>query len=123
MFRNPKAAQIAALNDVARTAMGVAARVVQTAGICALPCQVQSRIRERVETFAEFTPDNDPWGERDCGTFEIAEAVGPRLGDLDTIRVLWKIDYYDRNYEYHSEDPADASKTRRVLTIMLASEY
>lgn len=35
----------------------------------------------------------------------------------------WKIDYYDRNLEFHSPDPADPSATVRVLTIMRVDEY
>lgn len=107
-----KTERIAWLNDLARTAMGVASRVVQTSGVSALPLEVQSRIRERVETFTEFTPDNDPYKERDCGGFDFA-------GE----RILWKIDYYDLQLERHSDDPSDPKCTRRVLTIMLASEY
>jgi hypothetical protein len=105
-------ARIAALNDLARTAMGVTSRIVQTTGITALPLPVQSRIRERVETFDAFTPENDPYGERDCGLFE-------EQGH----RVLWKIDYYDRSLMSHSADAADPQQTTRVLTIMLASEH
>jgi hypothetical protein len=107
------AARIAELNDLARTAMGIASRVVQTIGITALPPNVQSRIREQVELFSDFDPDNDPHGERDFGAFEVAD-VG---------RIFWKIDYYDKAMEYGSEDPADPSQTTRLLTIMLASEY
>jgi hypothetical protein len=105
--------KIAALNDLARTAMGVAGRVFQTPGISALCPQLQSRIREQVETFDRFTPDNDPHGEHDFGSFEI-DGAG---------RVFWKIDYYDKALEYGSEDPSDPSQTTRVLTIMLATEY
>lgn len=112
MGGNTNTARIAELNDLARTAMGVASRVVQTQGINALPPALQSTIRERVETFAEFTKGNDPYGERDFGSFEV-----------ERVNVFWKIDYYDPQMEMHSEDPADPSKTRRVLTIMLASEY
>jgi hypothetical protein len=104
--------KIAELNDLARTAMGVAGRVIQTEGITALPSQVQSRIREQVELFNAFTKDNDPYGEHDFGQFE-----------HDGERIFWKIDYYDKALEYGSEDPADPSQTTRVLTIMLASEY
>jgi hypothetical protein len=104
--------QIARLNDLCRTAMGVAGRLVQTAGISALPASVQSAIRERVETFDAFTPDNNPFGERDFGSFE-----------HDGYEVFWKIDYYDRNMECGSEEPSDPSKTTRVLTIMLSAEY
>jgi hypothetical protein len=103
---------IAALNDLARTAMGVASRLVQTAGVCALPLEDQSAIREKVECFDNFTPDNDPYGERDFGAFDHA-------GE----RIFWKIDCYDRTLRAGSEDPSDPKRTIRVLTIMLASEY
>ena len=36
---------------------------------------------------------------------------------------FWKIDYYDPNLEFGSEDPADPTKTTRILTLMLADEY
>ena len=64
--------KIAELNDLARTAMGIACRLVQTAGINALPLADQSAIREKVETFDAFTPDNDPYGERDFGAIDHA---------------------------------------------------
>jgi len=108
-----KVTRIAELNDLARTAMGIASRVVQTPGIAALPLPLQSHIRERVELFDAFTPDNDPYGERDFGMFEV-DGAG---------RVMWKIDYYNRALNAHSEDESSAALTVRVLTIMLASEY
>lgn len=106
------AEQIARLNDLCRKAMGIAGRLFQTQGISALPPAEQSAIREKVETFADFTPGNDPHGERDFGAFE-----------HEGKRVFWKIDYYDRTLTKGSESPADPSQTVRVLTIMLASEY
>jgi Protein of unknown function (DUF3768) len=109
--RNTK--RIAELNDLARTAMGICSRVVQTPGITALPMPVQSRIREHVETFDAFDSGNDPYGERDFGAFEVEHVGG----------VFWKIDYYTRDLKGGSEDPADAAQTTRVLTIMLATEY
>ena len=107
-----RTAQIAQLNDLCRSAMGVAGKLFQTAGISALPLHQQSRIREIVETFDAFEPGNDPHGERDFGAFI-----------FDGQRIFWKIDYYDRTLTKGSEDPADPGQTVRVLTIMLASEY
>jgi hypothetical protein len=109
--------KIAELNDLCRTAMGVAGKLFQTAGIDALSLADQSAIREKVETFNTFTPDNDPHGEHDFGAFE-------HQGH----KIFWKIDYYDRTTfgtgrDMGSEDPSDPRQTVRVLTIMLASEY
>ena len=67
---NDTTKKIVELNDLCRKAMGVAGRLVQTCGIAALPLADQSAIREKVETFDAFTPDNDPYGERDFGAFE-----------------------------------------------------
>jgi hypothetical protein len=104
--------KIAELNDNARTAMGVACRLVQTEGISALPPEDQSAIREKVERFNDFTPGNDPHGERDFGAFMHAGQ-----------RIFWKIDYYAPGLTRGSENPADPAQTVRVLTIMLAEEY
>jgi hypothetical protein len=113
MTPTQKRERIRRLNDEARTAFGILCRVVQTPGISALAPEIQSRIREQVETFDAFTKGNDPHGEHDFGAFEV-EGAG---------RIFWKMDYYDRNFEYGSEDPADVTQTRRLLTIMLAEEY
>jgi hypothetical protein len=112
MTETEKRDRVRDLNDRCRTALGIGARVVQTQGISALGDRQQSRIREAVETFSAFTPDNDPYGEHDCAVV-----------DVEGLRVIWKIDYYDLKYEFASDDPSDPAQTRRVLTIMLASEY
>ena len=104
--------KIAALNDLCRTAMGIAGRLVQTPGIRALPLGDQSAIREKVELFAAFTPDKDPHQERDFGSFDHAGQT-----------IFWKIDYYDPTLVFGSDDPSAARQTVRVLTIMLAAEY
>jgi hypothetical protein len=92
--------------------MGLAGRVYQTCGIGALSPADQSAIREKVENFDAFGPDNDPYGERDFGAF-----------DHNGQKIFWKIDYYDTTLTKGSEDPSDPKQTVRVLTIMLASEY
>jgi hypothetical protein len=37
--------------------------------------------------------------------------------------LFFRIDYEDRNTGARSFDPADAEKTRRVMTILLAEEW
>ena len=119
-----RAERIARLNNLARRAMGIASVVVATEGIRALPEADQSRLRELVETFAAFTPDNDPYGERDFGAiWQGVDGVWSTSRPVDVAEtVFWKIDAYDRELRFGSEDPTDSAVTRRVVTIMLASE-
>lgn len=124
---NSRSERIARLNDRARQAMGLACVAVATEGFRSLPEAEQSRVRELVETYDAFMPDNDPYGERDFGAI-YRDADGrwtttyPAQGK-PTAKVFWKIDAYDRALSFGSEDPANPAVTRRVLTIMLASEY
>lgn len=103
--------RVRALNDILRRTLS-GGSLVLTAGIVALGRQRQQAICDAVAAFHQFDGDNDPHGEHDFGA---VEAVGER--------VFWKIDYYDRTGRYASPDPADASVTMRVLTVMLAGEY
>ena len=105
------AERIRDLNDTFRRSFA-GGRVMMTAGVAAMTEEQRAEVFERVRTFEAFTPDNDPDGQHDFGNFEVA---GQKL--------FWKIDAYDAAMEFGSEDPADPSKTTRVLTIMLASEY
>ena len=121
-------ARIARLNDLARSAMGVACTAVATVGFRSLPDADQSQVRELIETFDTFDEDNDPHGERDFGTiYQLSNGQWtterPRLRDDERERVFWKFDYYDRDLQFGSEDAANPAVTRRVLTIMLADEY
>ena len=121
-------ARIARLNDLARSAMGVACTAVATVGFRSLPEADQSCVRELIETFDAFDEDNDPHGERDFGTIYQLEDGSwttdrPRVRDDERERVFWKLDYYDRQMEFASDDAADPAITRRVLTIMLSDEY
>lgn len=87
-------------------------RVLLTASIDSKPADDIANIMMLVQNFNDFTPNNDPYGEHDFGVF-----------DYKGEKIFWKIDYYDLNNEYLSENPADPTITNRVLTVMLAEEY
>jgi hypothetical protein len=104
-------ARIRNLNDAfRRTFFG--GRVMLTCGVAGLPDMVKAKALLLVASFDQFTEGNDPFGEHDFGSFELADRT-----------FFWKIDYYDQRCKFGSEDPADPERTTRVLTIMLASEY
>ena len=93
-------ARIARLNDMARSAMGVACTAVATVGFRSLPDSDQSQVRELIETFDAFDEDNDPHGERDFGTiYQLGDGrwttERPRACDDERERVFWKLDLYD----------------------------
>lgn len=111
MTEKEKIAAIRRLNDELRCHL-MGGRVFITRGIQALDEETMVAVMDAVSTFDAFTDDNDPHGEHDCATLTV-----------EGIKVLWKIDYYDPTGEFGSEDPADPAKTKRVLTLMLASEY
>jgi hypothetical protein len=103
--------KIALLNDAFRRTFA-GGKVMMTSGVDELPDCVKAEALAQVVRFDDFTPDNDPYGEHDFGSFTL---VGRKF--------FWKIDYYDKQIQQGSEDPADPSITTRVLTLMLASEY
>lgn len=109
-----KAAQtvlIRSLNDAFRSTF-TGGQVMLTAGILALGSKAQRTILERVRAFDAFCTGNDPYGEHDFGCFEHAGET-----------IAFKIDAYDPSLTYASENPADASVTVRVITIMLLDEW
>jgi len=82
--------------------------VVLTAGVADLWHEVKAQ----VQSFADFNANEDPYGEHDFGTFELAGET-----------FFWKIDHYDKDMTAGSKDPSDPEQTTRVLTIMFAGEY
>ncbi len=97
------------LNDTARqTFQGC--RVMITRGVAAL--DTVDAVLAAVRNYSDFNSSNDPYGEHDFGSFAMA---GERL--------FWKFDYYDTDMQMASLDPADDTRTVRVLLIMLAEEY
>ncbi len=106
-----QAEKVAALNDAFRKTFS-GGKVLMTAGVNELPDMVKAEALCTVAVFRDFTQDNDPHGEHDFGSFELCGRT-----------LFWKIEYYDADLRFGSEDPADPAKTTRVLTVMLASEY
>ena len=102
-------AKIAALNDQVRQSF-TGCRVVITQGVQAMDNLPD--LLDQVRRFDAFTPDNDPYGEHDFGSFR-------HVGET----IFWKFDYYDVDMTMHSPDASDPTVTTRVLTIMLADEY
>src|SRR5689334_14820855 len=103
----PQPSEIARLNDEFRKA-GPTPDWVATMGALALsdfPGLLQAVI-----DYDDFHPDIDPWGEHDMGWII-----------WDREKTYWKIDYYDQQCLY-VEDPL-SPLCRRVMTILLASEY
>lgn len=108
--------QIARLNDRARHGLDRTARIVMTSNLVAhlsdgtrpgeIIAQAKAMRATRNCTFKEDSP------ERDFASFEI-----------DGVPVFLKIDYYDADLRFGSDDPADASITRRVVTIMAREDY
>ncbi|RIA46407.1 uncharacterized protein DUF3768 [Hephaestia caeni] len=109
--------RIAQLNDRCRQGLDRNARIVITSNCLARLAPSDDKVAEilaqaelmRAIRQASFDRDSP---ERDMGSVTVGD-----------IKVLFKIDYYDPNLEYGSEDPADAAQTTRVLTIMLPEDY
>lgn len=104
-------AKIARLNDnLRKTYQG--GKVMQTCGFARLTPETQIAAHHAIQAFDEFDDDNDPYSEHDMAGLTI-----------EGHRIFWKIDYYDQNLRFGSQDPANPDVTTRVLTIMLAEEY
>ena len=108
---NARRQRIRALNDSFRRSLR-GGYVTATCGIQHCGPAATSEILRSVRTHAQFEAGDDPYCEHDFGAFDFRQA-----------RVFWRIDYYDKQLEGGSPDPADPAVTSRVLTIMLASEY
>ena len=106
-----EATKIAMLNDALRKT-GLGGQLVFTSGVSALPDFDSRKLLVVLAAFNGFDEGNDPYGERDFGDVELCGQT-----------LLWKIDYYDKELEQASTDPADPLITTRVLTVMLEQEY
>lgn len=97
--------EMAKRNDTARQ-LGL--NVVLTKKAAELPDTEE--LLYTVRSFNRFTQKDDPYGWHDLGYF-----------DWKGQRMLWKIDYFDDQLKQFEEPLSD--KCKRVVTIMLASEY
>jgi hypothetical protein len=108
---NANSSATRALNDELRRDFSRGVALV-TPGVMALGPEAAERIFHTVSEYSDFTPDNDPYGEGDFGSFEIEGET-----------IFFKIDYYNRDMSEHSSDPSDPAVTKRVITVMRADEY
>jgi hypothetical protein len=83
-----------------------------TSGVALLDAETITQILDAMRGYDQFDEGIDPYGEHDMGRFRVCGED-----------YYWKIDYYDRDLEFHSLDPADPSVMIRVLTIMRVDEY
>lgn len=111
---------IATQNDQFRQTWGadftIAGQIVMTRGVAELPPSAQVEIMQAVQKFNDFCESDISGGQRDFGVFTITVKGKP-------LRLYWKIDLYNRDYDAGSETPHDLQVTRRVLTILFPSEY
>jgi len=106
-----RAVTIARLNDQLRTT-GTGGSIVITTNLRNVTGFDASLLVKALADYDGFDADNDPHGERDFGDLTL---FGENL--------LFKIDYYDKDLTYGSDDPADPAVTQRVLTVMLARDW
>lgn len=102
---------IKVLNDKFRKTL-LDGKVMLTRGVLSLGQKAINEILQGVKTFNNFNSKNDPYNEHDYGSFV-----------YNGQKIMWKIDYYDRDLRYYLHDPTDITKTIRVMTVMLAEEY
>ena len=102
---------IATLNDNFRKTF-TGGQVLLTAGIDSMSIDDKANILSMVRNFNDFNEDNDVYGEHDFLSI-----------DYKGNKIFAKIDYYDLNYEFISENPANPDITNRVLSILLAEEW
>ncbi|MFA7253495.1 MAG: DUF3768 domain-containing protein [Patescibacteria group bacterium] len=105
MNQEDKFQEMARRNDVARK-LGLGLTVTKKAA--ELPDLEE--LLYAVRSFNKFSTKDDPYGWHDLGRLEWRDQS-----------VLWKIDYYDPTLHYFADPLSDDCK--RVITVMLASEY
>ncbi len=116
--------EIAVQNDLFRKALidpiaafemqgkGIRGQVLVTPGVSGEGEAFQAAALVAVAADANFTEDNDPYGDHTFGSVTVSKQ-----------KLFWKIDLYDLDFKFGSERPFDPAVTQRALTIMCPSEY
>lgn len=107
-----RADKIRQLNDQFRMRLKGSGKVIFVGELAAKEFEHRDKVFQAVMKFEAFNQGDDPYGEHDFGAF-----------DLDGERYMFKIDYYDPSMDAGSDDPADPTKTLRVMSIFYASDY
>lgn len=110
LTQDQRTQRIRELNDNLRK-HGVGGRIVATRSL-ALDQERLGQVIAAVRAVDYVRPGDDPYDEHDFVPVEI-----------EGQRYYAKIDYYDTDMAFASEDPADPDKTVRVMTLMRADDY
>ena len=103
--------EIAKLNDEFRANLSRGVLIL-TEGIRSNSSEDITTIINKVRNFNDFNEGNNPYGEKDFGSFSFKGK-----------KIFWKIDYYDNKFLFLSPNACKPRLTNRVMTIMYADEY
>jgi hypothetical protein len=104
--------KIQELNDRFRKGDHTLGHQKTSAMVQSLSLDAQRELFRLVRNFNQFDEENDPYHEHDFSSIELEGQIW-----------YWKIDYFDLELKYRSDDPSNPAITRRVMTIMHSSEY
>lgn len=90
----------------------VPGKMVWTASFEAREADFKRAALKAIGEIEEFAAENDPARFHEFGAVEI-----------DGETVWFKVDYFDKTYEWGAEDPSDLQNTCRVMTIMFPSDW
>jgi Protein of unknown function (DUF3768) len=104
--------RIAEINDRFRATLNQElGKVIITRSVNELPLGTKIRLANAVTEYSQFN-DIDPHDEHDFGQIQ-----------MNGESYYWRIDYYDKDFQYGTYDPGNLSITKRVLTIMHRDDY
>jgi hypothetical protein len=111
MSDQPRHVRVRDINDACREHF-LNCTVTVSLAVQALSTEQIDQLLAAVRDFEQFDTADDSHDEHAFGVIELFGQTW-----------FWKFAYYDQAMTMLSDDPSDVRKTRRVLTIMAASEY